>query len=247
MGGTGLSAGGASVAGAGATGSPSGGATAAGGMDASGVAGTSSGGASGTGGVTGAGGTTGDGGATGSGGAAGDGGPATSDDAGCGFTGCACPPECQCDNNGGHSYAFCATLVTWDSASAACASVGARLVRVDDASENEWLVARAPTAGVTTTADAMWLGASDAAMEGAWRWEDGEQFWDDTVNAGAGAPVGSLYSNWHGPTPPFAAAEPNNTGGFLGSPGEDCAMMRSDGTWNDGSCSSTAGYVCEAY
>jgi hypothetical protein len=83
----------------------------------------------------------------------------------------------------------------------------------------------------------MWLGANDAAKESAWRWEDGDQFWDDTVSAGAGASVGGLYSNWHGPTPPFAAAEPNNTGGALGGAGEDCGMMRSDGTWNDGSCS----------
>jgi hypothetical protein len=64
----------------------------------------------------------------------------------------------------------------------------------DDASENTWLLGRAPTAGVTIT----------------------------------------------------NPAEPNNTNGALG-PGEDCGMMRSDGTWSDGSCSSTSGYVCEVY
>jgi hypothetical protein len=102
-------------------------------------------------------------------------------------------------------------------------------------------------AGVTTTDGALWLGASDSADEGTWRWEDGDQFWDDTVSLGAGAPVDGLYSNWRGSSL-LAAPEPNNTGGgFPGAVGEDCGMMRSDGTWNDGSCTATAGYVCEAY
>lgn len=68
-----------------------------------------------------------------------------------------------------------------------------------------------------------WIGASDAAVEGEWRWvagpEAGTQFWQGNQ---IGTPVGGQYNNWD---PGF---EPNN------SPDEDYGLvnMGSD-YWND--------------
>ena len=71
----------------------------------------------------------------------------------------------------------------------------------------------------------VFLGGSDAAVEGEWRWYDGTLFW----NSG---PVGNLYTNW--------AAAPQ-VGGV-----SDCAGMRIDGLWIDAACSAgNATVACE--
>ncbi len=71
-----------------------------------------------------------------------------------------------------------------------------------------------------------WIGASDAANEGDWRWvtgpEAGTQFWSGN---GSGSPVGGNYNNWY-------SGEPNND---LGN--EDYCQMyflgNTAGKWND--------------
>ena len=47
------------------------------------------------------------------------------------------------------------------------------------------------------------------------------------------------YKNW-------ASGEPNNHVGWYSSnrAGEDCAMMRTDGRWNDEECYQTYYYIC---
>ena len=62
-----------------------------------------------------------------------------------------------------------------------------------------------------------WLGGTDAALDGTYTWDTGESF---------------VYSAW-------APGEPNNVGGD-----EDCLELRT-GSWNDQSCGSPRGYVCE--
>ncbi|MFV0257314.1 MAG: DUF4214 domain-containing protein, partial [Acidimicrobiales bacterium] len=85
-----------------------------------------------------------------------------------------------------------------------------------------------------------WIGASDAAIEGQWRWMDGPeagtQFWQ---GLGSGAAVNSAYTNWY-------PNEPNDQNG------EDYAHMFSrtspytPGTWNDfPNSNGVTGYLVE--
>jgi hypothetical protein len=75
------------------------------------------------------------------------------------------------------------------------------------------------------TEGAYWVGATDAAQEGTWRWVDGTTFWSN------GAALG--YSNWIS-----ATGEPNNVGGI-----EHC-MEVGNGDWNDVECSRGLPFVC---
>jgi len=71
-----------------------------------------------------------------------------------------------------------------------------------------------------------WIGASDAASEGDWKWlsgpETGTSFWSGDA---FGSVVSDEYANWNG-------GEPNDSGG-----NEDCAQYYSEtGRWNDVFC-----------
>ncbi len=68
----------------------------------------------------------------------------------------------------------------------------------------------------------VWLGASDYANEGTFRWVDGPR-------------VGQTMSLTNGF---WNAGEPNNSGGD-----EDCAMISSHGYFNDVKCSLTLTYL----
>ena len=48
--------------------------------------------------------------------------------------------------------------------------VGGHLAKIESSEENAWLGA---PAGATAD-DHLWIGANDAAVEGEWRWRDGE-------------------------------------------------------------------------
>lgn len=105
------------------------------------------------------------------------------------------------------------------------------LAVVTSAAENNFLVNTLGSGNITNT----WLGGSDVASEGAWRWvtgpETNTQFWS---GAGAGAAVGGAYTNWY-PT------EPNDTGA-----NEDCLLYATNNQWNDGNCAgTTSNYLVE--
>lgn len=79
------------------------------------------------------------------------------------------------------------------------------------------------------TSSVYWLGASDADVEGDWRWvtgpEAGTLFWRQGVG-----PI--TYANW-------SAGEPNNSGG------EDYAHANFNPDWNDIGAGGSYGYVVE--
>ena len=74
---------------------------------------------------------------------------------------------------------------TWRESQAAAADQGARLVTIDDAAEQQWLL---DTFGGQTQ---YWIGLTDSHAERDWRWAGGER---------------PSYTNW-------ARFEPNNSGG----------------------------------
>lgn len=173
-----------------------------GGASAGGTAGVSNGGASGG----------------GTGGALGSG----------GFAGAASLGDCQTDTFGGHDYVFCNVNIAWTAARDNCASIGMFLVRVDDTAESQWVYDNIydapPRQGV-------WIGASDIAQEGEWRWADGTLFWlgDDSGSAQDG-----LFSAWY-------ASQPS------GQEPRDCAAL--DGNtlgWYDLDCAIPQPYACES-
>ncbi|MDZ4780237.1 MAG: lectin-like protein [Planctomycetia bacterium] len=114
-------------------------------------------------------------------------------------------------------------VATWDDARAAAESftlkgVRGHLATITSAEESDFL-------NRNFHLESLWIGASDAAIEGEWRWvvgpEAGELFW---LGAADGQALG--YANWGG-------NEPN---GF--TPDEDYAEFNSlttavQGTWND--------------
>ncbi|HSX33768.1 MAG TPA: choice-of-anchor U domain-containing protein [Candidatus Saccharimonadales bacterium] len=83
-----------------------------------------------------------------------------------------------------------------------------------------------------------WMGASDAANEGDWKWVDGPEsgtsFWSGGVG---GTTVGGLYAGWQG-------GQPDNFNGT-----ENCSEMRvsTPSSWNDQSCASLRQFYIVEY
>jgi hypothetical protein len=140
----------------------------------------------------------------------------------------------------GHYYEYITSdQISWSAAQSAAAlktyfGLQGYLVTVTSSGESAFVSSKLNGA-------AGWLGASDAALEGAWKWvtgpETGTQFWGGAGSAAGGAAVGGQYTNWNG------TAEPNN------SSDEDYGQfVVTTGMWNDlTGASSTAvnGYVVE--
>jgi len=144
-------------------------------------------------------------------------------------TGEICSSECKPRSYGGHVYIFCDGDTDFASAAGVCATQRMRLVKIDDAAENE---------GERTTAHAahgssvdFWIGANDRATEDSWTWPDDTPFWR---GRSSGSRVGGAYANWD-------PGEPNDDGT------EDCAEMQSDGQWNDVPCRTVQEFVCERW
>ncbi|HWP07653.1 MAG TPA: C-type lectin domain-containing protein [Polyangiaceae bacterium] len=203
-------------------GTPSaGGMTASGGVsgsaaaDAGGAAGDTNGGSSATGGTSAAGGTGGSSGAGGGG----------------GYAGASSLGDCTPATYGSHDYLFCNVKVTWAQARDNCASIGMALVRVDDTGEDQFIsdngYASPPITGI-------WLGATDGAVEGEWRWVDGELFW---LGGKTGSAQNGLYEGWYPGIQPTAQ-----------QPQRDCAVhdIGSSPGWYDSDCAFSKEYVCES-
>lgn len=129
-------------------------------------------------------------------------------------------------NAAGRRYFRCTNALTFAAAAAQCATYTEgggppyALASSNSAAENAVLTANLGGAS-------RWIGGSDQAAEGTWRWPDGTQFPPGIVGP---------YSNWNG-------GEPNNaSAGFTcglincGNSGEDCTEMLVGGAWNDIPC-----------
>lgn len=214
----GASADGGSGSSKGGTGGSTGGSGASGGSGATTGSGGTSAGTSGNGG---SGGTSGSSGVGGSGASAGSGSG--------GYAGASSLGDCVTASYGGHDYAFCDVSVNWQTAEDDCVSIGMHLARVDDAYENQFLVDNSHFSGQNKL---MWLGGSDAAVEGEWRWVDAELFW---LGDSGGSVQNGLYSNWY-------PVQPGN------SPILDCAALdvTNGSNWSSVTCLGNWVFACES-
>lgn len=134
----------------------------------------------------------------------------------------------------GHLYEYVSYTATWNNANTNAQTrtkYGATgyLTTITSQAENDFVAARLLNAG--------WMGASDIAFEGDWKWvtgpENGTSFWS---GASGGSSVSGRYANW-------GTGEPNNSGD------EDCGQFLAGGSgkWNDLPCNTTTlpGYVVE--
>lgn len=148
----------------------------------------------------------------------------------------------QASGGNGHYYKTVDGNYSWSAANSAATATGGYLATITSAAENAFVLqvntVHDPVWGDYAKAWLMWIGGSDAASEGNWKWtggpEAGTTFWTGTGNGTA-----SGYENWE-------QNEPNNDSN------EDYAMlMAGTGTWNDGSGnagqdpSGYVGYVIE--
>jgi len=79
----------------------------------------------------------------------------------------------------------------------------------------------------------VWLGATDIAKEGEWRWSYGDVFWSDFDVLGENNPS---YFHW-------SKYEPNNGNHRLRN--EHCATMKPYEGWNDVNCDTAAQIIVE--
>ncbi|XP_059848126.1 C-type lectin domain family 10 member A-like isoform X3 [Hypanus sabinus] len=109
-------------------------------------------------------------------------------------------------------YSFSSSTKTWDDAQRHCELLDAHLVVINNAEEQEFLI--------NTLQSRYWIGLSDAASEGDWRWVDGTDY-------------SSSSSNW-------SKGEPNDE-----KNAEDCVETFDNGKWNDLPCVTSQSWICE--
>ena len=143
------------------------------------------------------------------------------------------------DANSGHYYKYISTGTSWDAAKIAAEGTtlnGLRgyLAEINSLSENDFTKRE-------TTAQNIWIGATDAAVEGTWIWDGatagtGGSTWNKPAGSGTNAGRSASFHSW-------ASGEPNDYGS-----GEDCAVTNwggLNGNWNDLPCSYSNGYLIE--
>jgi hypothetical protein len=125
----------------------------------------------------------------------------------------------------GKTYWFCPGPTSWTGARDGCKNLQAQLVEIEDEAENVFV-------NGNKNASTVWIGGNNRTAAGTWRWataagDDGNVFW---TGGAAGMPYFARYANW-------AAGSPDASEAL-------CASM-SGPTWVAGSCTASAGYVCE--
>ncbi|XP_076466735.1 low affinity immunoglobulin epsilon Fc receptor-like [Babylonia areolata] len=106
-------------------------------------------------------------------------------------------------------YVYVNDVATWTGAQTICALLHSRLVEIESAEENNFIVSQMKLRNVPKT----WLGFNDFVREGRYVWTS------------TGEPM--EYSNWK-------PGEPNNDNWAAGD--QDCGALYVDGTWDDENC-----------
>ncbi len=132
-----------------------------------------------------------------------------------------------------HTYAITSAAMTFAEAKAAAAAVGGYLTTVNTKAENTFLTTKFYAAYGNS---ALWIGANDIGTEATWIWDNGTTSGDsnltDTICNATSGDCQPSNATWADGSRKWNTNEPNDLGG------EDCAnITRSDGTWNDLSCS----------
>ena len=147
---------------------------------------------------------------------------------------------------GGHTYKLIESPSTWQQATAIAErmTLGGQpgyLARIDSEAENraifEVVSGRLSSDQLKSTVPDdgsgeafIWLGASDAEVEGQWRWSNnGDAFWSGDFN---GSPVGGLYTNW-GIQPDDVDGREDALGMALADWPEPFYDLGEAGQWND--------------
>jgi hypothetical protein len=116
--------------------------------------------------------------------------------------------------NNGHVY-YLLSENTWTASEAEAEALGGTLAIIDDQAENDWIYSTfAMYGGIPRN---LWIGATDAVVEGTWVWVTGEPW---------------SYMAW-------ATGEPNDSG--------DCLWFwyATLAGWDDTDCASQNAYLCE--
>lgn len=163
--------------------------------------------------------------------------------------GTTCAADCAGFSIEGRGYVFCSAAVSRAEAVGRCELEGMHLVWIDSGEEQAALIENIAAADVPLPGGnpemLTQIGASDAAVEGVWRWvgtaliEDSYQFWQGGAVAAGGEAVDGAFASWDD-------LEPNNT------PNEDCALIsvlgsggRPIGSWDDRACTAAFPFACE--
>ena len=116
---------------------------------------------------------------------------------------------------------------TWSTAQKKCKTLGADLVKIESAEENEF-VETTFLAPYASSGVAYWIGLSDQENEGEWKWTDGSLL--------------SGNSNWK-------VGSPNNSGDCvwiaMGHLQLESSNYTFDAEWNDWACGALFGYICK--
>jgi hypothetical protein len=145
------------------------------------------------------------------------------------------PSSCSKKTLGQHGYAFCTSTRSWRDARDSCLEAGLDLAVVTDKAESDFIKANGDS----------WIALNDRTNEGRYQHVvPGNRDRVDGANAS--------YTSWK-------SGEPNNNTTCDGfnipfidicagqRTDEDCGMIYTDGSWNDGACEERRNYVCETY
>jgi len=116
-----------------------------------------------------------------------------------------------------YCYLVRTNMRTWYLARDDCLNSDSDLLSITSATEQEFVTKH------LLAESFMWIGFNDLENEGKWAWSDRTP---------------QNYKNW-------ARGDPNN-GGTYRKKDEDCAVLKSDGKWNDYPCNTLFKYICKA-